>query len=240
MKKDYYENRQGLWQSYSDMMSALMLVFVLIMATVVFKNNNFIKENQKLISENTSYRKNNQELNEKLNEVSNLRKEINKGFTHERIYRTKSKIITIKTVDGVMLLESGILFASGQSALNSDAKQILRQCLSDYFAKVFSEENKSKISGVIIEGHTDRQPFKGSKSIDENYIKNMELSQQRALSVVSFCLLDPAFSKYRKNIRNHIFAEGKSFSEHNGPKDDWIESRTVKIKYRVKAEEKGR
>lgn len=243
MKKGYYENRNDLWQSYSDMLSALMLVFVLIMSVVVIKNNSAIKEKRELSKVKDRLLEENKKINAELNKISNLRAAINKGLKDEEyLIRDKKgnvKSILIRIENGVMLLDSGILFESGKSSLSTEAKDILRQCLASYFDHVFSKENREKISGVIVEGHTDKQPFHGAKGPDENYIKNMELSQQRALEVVRFCLNEPTLNKYRPYLRSHIFAEGKSFSEHKGPKDNWKESRTVKVKYRVKEEEKG-
>ena len=70
---------------------------------------------------------------------------------------------------------------------------------------------------------------------------NLGLSQQRALSVVEYCLSDSSLSgKQKEQLRSIITANGRSFSNpvygENG-KVDPAKSRRVEVKFRLKDEE---
>jgi len=75
--------------------------------------------------------------------------------------------------------DSGILFATGSSALQTSAKNSLTQ-----FANVLKQNLDADVQ---IQGYTDNAGWKNCTT-EQSYQKNLDLSQQRANSVSSYLL----------------------------------------------------
>ena len=104
---------------------------------------------------------------------------------------------------------------------------------------VFKDENvKNNVSKIIIQGHTDSQPYAGAKSYEESYFKNMDLSVRRASSVAEYIVFSSYNDKksYEKDLLKIISIEGKGSSEPilvDG-KEDYDKSRRVELKLTFK------
>ena len=95
---------------------------------------------------------------------------------------------------------------------------------------------KNEIENIVIQGHTDSQSFAGIKNSDVQYMKNMELSLQRANSVASYMFNTKIDEKYNKKLKKILVVEGKSYSEPiltNG-KEDFNKSRRVEMRLKVR------
>lgn len=94
----------------------------------------------------------------------------------------------------------------------------------------------NEIENIIIQGHTDSQSYAGIKNADEQYMKNMTLSLQRANSVADYMFKTNFNKEYNDKLKKMIVVEGKSFSEPvmtNG-KEDYNKSRRVEMRLKVK------
>ena len=94
-------------------------------------------------------------------------------------------------------------------------------------------ENLDKI---IIQGHTDSQTYAGEYTADEQYMKNMELSLNRAYTVANYMTNTPYNKENGDRLRKMILVEGASFSNPiltNG-KEDFAKSRRVELKLVMK------
>ncbi len=113
--------------------------------------------------------------------------------------------------------DSGILFQSGQSALNSVSK--------DNLTKLATLMKKYSTCSVDIYGHTDNQGFKNSTA-EQSAEKNRTLSQQRAQSVVDYMESLGVTASQFKNI------QGKGDTEpvaSNDTKEGMQQNRRVEI-----------
>ena len=85
------------------------------------------------------------------------------------------------------------------------------------------------VAEIIIEGHTDS---KGS------YIFNLELSQDRALSVATYCLQLPGLTAaQRELLQNILTSKGRSYSDliyNPDVTENMDASRRVELKFRLK------
>lgn len=110
----------------------------------------------------------------------------------------------------------------------------LDQFLPRYFSVLLKNDFHQYISEVIIEGHTDTTA---------DYLYNLELSQQRALSVAKYCLDEKSSSVSKDQIeqlQKIMTANGRSFSNPVYNPDGTIDmdaSRRVEFKFRLKDEE---
>ncbi|MEA1879105.1 MAG: OmpA family protein [Campylobacterota bacterium] len=137
--------------------------------------------------------------------------------------------INIDKKTGSLKLASNIFFSVGQATLKEEAKVELKSAFEEYIGTLVKDENiRPHLSKIIIEGHTDS---------DGGYIYNLQLSQNRALAVMSY-LLTLDFSK-KYNIQPLMTASGRAYLdpiEKNGVEDKEA-SRRIEIKFRLKNED---
>lgn len=130
---------------------------------------------------------------------------------------------------GDIVLSSSLLFETAKDKLSQAGEEELNKLIPVYLDVVLNEKYKDYVAEIIVEGHTDS---KGS------YVFNLELSQNRALNVASYCLQMPSLSQKRLLMLQSILtAKGRSFADRifdaNG-NEDYQASRRVEIKFRMK------
>ena len=112
--------------------------------------------------------------------------------------------------------------------------------LEAYAEFYISEAAQNNVDKIIIQGHTDSQAFDGEFSEDEQYMKNMELSLNRAYEVANY-LTGTTYNKDNgERLRKMIIVEGASFSDPilTDGKEDYAKSRRVELKLVMKKSEK--
>jgi len=155
------------------------------------------------------------------------------GIRIKVITMLKSELGSNMQIDprnGAISLSSNILFDEGEYKLKENSKEALKNAVYDYFNTILENDDINKhIDKIVVEGHTNS---KGS------FLYNLELSQKRAYSVMSF-LHDLDFKK-SKDLKELVVASGRSFLDpiynKNGVEDK-DKSRRIEIKFRLKNEE---
>jgi len=130
------------------------------------------------------------------------------------------------TKDGSLKLSSNVLFDKGSSELKEIAKEQLKNLFNDYITALMSNQAiKPNIKTIVIEGHTDS---------DGEYLYNLKLSQDRALSVMSYLLSLEISQKY--NLQKYLTASGRSYLDRVflDNEEDKNASRRIEIKFRLK------
>lgn len=129
------------------------------------------------------------------------------------------------------------LFELSSYTLSDKGKAYLDKLVPIYINTIFSKKELiNEIENIIIQGHTDSQSYAGIKNPDEQYMKNMTLSLQRANSVADYMFKTNFNKEYNDKLKKMIVVEGKSFSEPvmtNG-KEDYNKSRRVEMRLKVK------
>ncbi|WP_415395853.1 OmpA family protein [Sulfurimonas sp. CS5] len=155
------------------------------------------------------------------------------GIKISVVQRLKKKLgnsIAIDPKTGSLRFSSNILFPQGKAELKPSAKKELSRILGKYIDVLLNDSKMRRYIDIItIEGHTNS---------DGTYLYNLDLSQQRALTVMRF--LYKQYPKNRKLFKRYLSASGRSFSEpilgkHN--KEDKDASRRIEIKFRIKSED---
>lgn len=154
------------------------------------------------------------------------------GIKIKVVRRLKEKLgnsIKIDPKTGAIRFSSNILFNQGEATLKLEAKKELSKILGKYIDTLLNDPNMRRyIDLITIEGHTNS---------DGSYLYNLNLSQQRALAVMSF--LYEQYPKNRKIFRKYLSASGRSFAEpvlRKDKKEDKQASRRIEIKFRIKNE----
>lgn len=134
--------------------------------------------------------------------------------------------------------EPEILFAEGSSELKPAFKQILDNFFPRYVRILTSPQFRSMVSEVRIEGHTSSN-WVGTRSPDDAYLHNMELSQARTRSTLLYVLALPPVRGDVDWLRRLVTANGLSSSRpilDASGHEDAARSRRVEFKIRTDAE----
>lgn len=135
------------------------------------------------------------------------------------------------TVDGNgdIVLESSVFFEYGSSKLADEGKALLNRFLPAYMSVLLSDDYRDYLGEIIIEGHTDSSG---------NYWSNLTLSQERAQTVVEYCLRYSPLSQGQKDmLLTLIVPKGKSSTDliYNADGTENAEkSRRVEFKFSLK------
>lgn len=135
---------------------------------------------------------------------------------------------------GSITLDASVLFDVGKSELKDTGKRVLDQFLPVYLSVLLDGGYEANIAEIIIEGHTDT---------DGNYMSNLKLSQERALSVMSYILSDDyrgVTGGMKQRLRQIATANGRSFANPIKNADGTVNkeaSRRVEFKFRMQDEQ---
>jgi len=133
---------------------------------------------------------------------------------------------------GDIMLESAVFFDVGKNNIKQGGKEFLERFVPVYLGVLLQSQYSDYLGEIIIEGHTDTQG---------TYLSNLELSQERALSVATFCLEMPGLSDSQLSLlRDILTAKGRSYSDPIYEIDGSVNmaaSRRVEFKFRMKDSE---
>lgn len=164
-----------------------------------------------------------------------LKSEVAKDLAQELNAKNINAQIDLST--GAVKLSDLQLFELGSYQLSEDGKAFLNKFIPIYLNAVYSNPKiADKVVNIVIQGHTDSQSFAGVSSKDLQFVKNMELSTQRANEVAKYIFYTPYNKAYSAKLHQMLIVEGKSFSQPvivNG-KEDYNKSRRVELQLVVK------
>ena len=164
-----------------------------------------------------------------------LKSEVAKDLAQELNAKNINAQIDLST--GAVKLSDLQLFELGSYQLSEDGKAFLNKFIPIYLNAVYSNPKiADKVVNIVIQGHTVSRSFAGVSSKDLQFVKNMELSTQRANEVAKYIFYTPYNKAYSAKLHKMLIVEGKSFSQPvivNG-KEDYNKSRRVELQLVVK------
>jgi outer membrane protein OmpA-like peptidoglycan-associated protein len=134
--------------------------------------------------------------------------------------------------------EPEILFANGSSELKPEFKAILSDFFPRYVRLLTSPKYRDAVSEVRIEGHTSSD-WTFQTAPEDAYVRNMELSQARTRTTLSYVLGLPAVAAQRAWLTRYLTANGLSSSHpvlNADQTEDAGRSRRVEFRVRTDAE----
>jgi len=185
--------------SISDLMTALLLVFILILSGISLKLAEQQEENKKYLDTISAQ----QEAKRRI--IAQLKGEMDQ-FN-----------IEVDPKTGAIRIKEAILFEFGKFELKEKGKEFLDKFIPRYVEILFAKkEIREQIGQVIIEGHTDNIG---------DYLYNMKLSMDRAYNVV-FYVYSEEFTDFDYNdiLIKKLSADGRSFANPIS-ENDTIEGR---------------
>ena len=134
----------------------------------------------------------------------------------------------------IMISSNQLTFQTNSAELTPESKAFLDRFVPVYLEVLMRPEYADYLGTIIIEGHTD---------MSGSYERNMELSQERALAVATYCLsgeLTGLNAGEKQMLQNIMTANGRSFSDPVYAPDGSVDkeaSRRVVFKFRMKDSE---
>lgn len=209
---------ESQWLPISDLMSVLMMVFLLIAVSYMLK---VYLEKEKIQEVAVTYNK----LQNKLYDDLNLEFE-------EDLKRWNAEID--KASLSVRFKSPDILFNMGSASLKPEFKNILADFFPRFIAILHKDDYRNDIDEIRIEGHTSSY-WRAETTEDKAYIYNMKLSQNRTRNVLEYVLRNESNENLVKWIRLNVTANGLSSSKliYN---DDGTQNRELsrRVEFRVK------
>lgn len=129
------------------------------------------------------------------------------------------------------------LFELNSYELSANGKMYLNKLIPIYVENIFENaELEANITNIVVQGHTDSQQYVNVATENEQYVKNMTLSLQRANSVAEYIFKTNFNPNYDEKLRKMLVVEGRSYSDPilvDGV-EDFDKSRRVELKLKVK------
>ncbi len=187
------------WVSISDVMTGLMVIFLFIAISYMVNAKN---KTDRIDEQLQAYAKLREDLSKELEEEFEGTREKREKFREE--WRGHLD----KTTLAIGFKEQ---FPQGKAHPPNAFRAILRDFIPRYIGILTKAKYKDEISEIRIEGHTSSEWFEQVTG-NEAYIRNMELSQNRARNVLDYVL----WLAHRKDgawLRKHLTAHGLSSSQ---------------------------
>lgn len=196
------------WAPVSDLMAALMLIFMFIAIV-------FIRDVVEAEAVNR----------QKCEEVYQLlRTEFGQDFEEWDVELLEDLTIRFRNPE--------VLFQSGEDDIRPRFRRILSDFFPRYMAIIQSPDHRDDIREVRIEGHTSSEWVDAQDERDA-YFLNMALSQRRTRAILRFVLDLPESDAYVAWARSRITANGLSSSRlilTEAGREDRVRSRRVEFR----------
>lgn len=219
---DNQAGQQSHWIPLSDLMTGLMMVFLLISMAFMMRVEEAARVATEIATDFEGTR-------------SDLYQALQEEFKDD-LKRWNADILADLTV---RFREPEVLFATGSAELRERFRLMLNEFFPRYVGILHSEKYRQTIKEIRIEGHTSSIWAKATSPLDA-YFRNMELSQARTRSTLEYLLRSSAARGRDEWLRGRLTANGLSSAhpiKHNGI-EDLRGSQRVEFRVVTNAEER--
>ncbi|MGP4106747.1 OmpA family protein [Virgibacillus sp. L01] len=201
------------WPSFTDLLTIILLCFILIFITMMIIKSLQIEEMKKTIDQ-----------------IMGVRAKLVNELQTE--FKDSTLEIEVDEKTGAIIFDTEILFAYDKAELKPASFQFLDEFVPKYLDILLQNGYEEYIAEIIIEGHTDR---------DGSYLYNLELAQERAYSVAAYILSDDfPYKNIQDHLQEKLTVNSKSYTDfRTNDSGDYsaADSRRVEFKFRLKDEE---
>lgn len=211
---EHENNGSSHWIPLADLMTGLMMVFMLLTAAFMLR----VEQTTTLVVKEYEETK------------SNMLMALQQEFARD-LKQWNAELLGDMTI---RFNDPTVLFATGSAELRPQFKQVLKDFFPRYIQLLTSARYRDAVKEVRIEGHTSLFWAAGMDP-QTAYIRNMELSQARTRSALEFMLSMPSVSAERDWLVQHVTANGLSSSrplqkEDRSPKAELANQR---VEFRI-------
>lgn len=184
-------SNQSHWIPLADLMTGLMLVFMLMAAAFMLR----VEQTTTLV------------VREFEDTKSELLQALQKEFAVD-LKQWNAELLGDMTI---RFNDPTVLFATGSAELKPQFREILGKFFPRYVALITSDKYRNAIKEIRIEGHTSTV-WSGQSDPKAAYFLNMSLSQARTRSALEYVLRLAAVAKDEQWLIEHVTANGLSSS----------------------------
>jgi outer membrane protein OmpA-like peptidoglycan-associated protein len=222
------EAEKPFWISYADLMTALMILFLVIMVTALAS---ITKKAEQTVKETPEIKEQVDMTKVRLQEISNICQHLS-----EEVAKTNTSVEVDCKLNRINFGEVG-RFQSDQFRLGAEGEQALNQVVPAILSTANTPTGQKWLKQVLIEGFTDT---------DGSYLYNLNLSLKRSEWVMCTLLRNDQSTAVRLNndqrqqVKKLFLAGGVAFNHVRDSKDA---SRRVELRlqfYGVDKAEKNR
>ncbi|WP_217585772.1 OmpA family protein [Lentibacillus saliphilus] len=207
------QNDGHFWPSFTDLLTTILLCFILIFISMMIIKSLQIEEMKRTIDQIMGVR-------------AKLIEDLNAEFSGSELG------IEVDEKTGSIMFDTEILFEYSKSDLKPKSFEFLDEFVPRYLDTLLASGYDDYIAEIIIEGHTDR---------NGTYLYNLELGQERAYSVASYILSDDfPYKHIQEQIKQKLTVNSKSYTNFRTDEQGEYSakaSRRVEFKFRLKDEE---
>lgn len=210
------EAEKPFWISYADLMTALMILFLIVMLA------SLVMLTQSVRAAAVVNQKNKQQADE-LQQIkqNELRRQQLRATVISDLRKSAPKGVHIDDA-GVIDFGSQATFAKGKSDLSERQRRLLRRFAPEVVKEADSVPGRQVINRVVIDGFTDPSGF---------YLNNVDLSEARSQRVLC-SLLAPPLGKGLTNPVLSLFATSGSSSQAQKRSDAASRRIELRIEFR--------
>lgn len=188
---DLEHSNQSHWIPLADLMTGLMMIFMLLTAAFMLR----VEQTTTLVVKEFEETKN------------DMLQALQKEFATD-LKQWNAELLGDMTI---RFNDPTVLFDTGSAELKPKFKSILKEFFPRYVALLTSDKYKAAVKEIRIEGHTSVQWTKDT-SPRSAYFLNMGLSQARTRSALEFVLNLPGVQNNEQWLIEHVTANGLSSS----------------------------
>lgn len=210
---DNTANEDEQWAPISDLMAALMLIFMFIAIVYIFTITPLVEEQERQRNAEDTCKR-----------IRNKLEDLVDKFNNNQDFRGWE--IDLESDLTILFRHPRALFEQGRADVSIKFKEILNSFYPDYVELIFlyARNSQDDVQEIRIEGHTSKEwgipgesgLEKGLSQEDSDYIKNMKLSQDRAREILKYILRisqTQINEEIRKWVKDRIIANGLSSSK---------------------------
>lgn len=212
------EGEKPFWISFSDLMSSLMVLFLVVMSVSLLAVSKTVAEAENKISE--TERKEAEDKKKKEEYAT----EIDRILSEMSVAAQKYRGISIDRVKHVIDFGDRARFDTNSSMLSSEQARYLRSFVPEILAIAQDELGKKWLKRIVVEGFADQRG---------DYLTNLNLSLQRSQRVICVLLEPPTTDErpltnaQKVQIVDLFLVGGYSF---NAAKKSMDESRRIEFR----------
>jgi outer membrane protein OmpA-like peptidoglycan-associated protein len=213
------EGGQTHWIPLSDLMTGLMMIFMLVAAAFMLR----VEQTTTMVVVEYQQTREDMEL------------ALQKEFADD-LKKWNAELLGDMTI---RFNDPTVLFATGSATLNPKFKAILSDFFPRYTRLVFSDKFRPAIKEVRIEGHTSTFWHRGVDARTA-YFRNMELSQLRTRTTLEYVMGLERNAQRELWLRDRLTANGLSSSKpvrRKGGEIDELASQRVEFRIVTNAED---
>ena len=188
---DGEHSNQSHWIPLADLMTGLMMVFMLLTAAFMLR----VEQTTTLV----------------VKEYEETKSDMLRALQEEFAQNLKQWNADLLGDMTIRFNDPTVLFTTGSYELRPQFKQVLKEFFPRYVSLLTSDRFKSAVREVRIEGHTSAFWAVGTPT-QTAYFLNMALSQARTRSTLEYLLNLPGISEKNDWLIQHVTANGLSSS----------------------------